>query len=731
MGQARRRQQFINPYWRNNQMPIIKSSKAGSMSGSSGSVPAQVIQTQDIKITDKSISFVGPAMDSCVDKVVKEYVPYFEAEGYQIIFTLQKGISEIIKFTPRWVVLFRCGTNSGFDQELGMNNIIRIIKHLQQLGVRIVYYIDDFLVTSNNNAPIQIAGHCNAVIVATTELKEFFAKVSNFTTPIIHVPTHIDLKTFDFVPKLDYITNIPRYKILMTSGGRVGAILLHEMCSLANERGKEFEDVEWIINSSGVAQLRTLINSFRNLHKTYIDWISLQEYYSLCKSVDVIINPAINKDLDYLIPPAWQNTWLNSKSAVKFTMAGAARIPCISSSIRSYAEAIQDGETGYIVNSANEFLDKILYLKNNPEIAKTIGLKARTNIEENFDIVKRYPLYRDAIIGEYKEIDTSIGILTAKSDGGPGSFAENLRKYVPRLTNNKYKIVDHDAPTVKFIISVAFLNTDTMRAAKTRDPNIKFIQRMDGLPFVSFLGDDSGQQPGEIQKCVMDAMIGNYNMADLIVWQSQWAREQWQPFVDVTKKNVVIYNGVDLEIFNTNGNFMALPGNKTKILHSNWSIFPHKRVDILFDAIKNFPAVDFHCVGNYETIETAQTFQKFTEFPNATYYGPVKVPKQLVNLYRAVDAILFTSEHEGSPNVCLEAMACGCPIIYNKKCNVVPEMFGENLVLGFESIEDLKYIIEVQLEDREFIQSLRRGMALKIKEFDAQEMVKKYLEILI
>jgi glycosyltransferase involved in cell wall biosynthesis len=723
MGQARRRN-MINPFWKDN---ILKPQRQTI------DAPPQVQEAQDIKITDKTICFVGPAMDCCVDKVIKEYVPYFEKEGYQIVFTLQKGMEDIIKWTPRWVVLFRAGTNSDFAQELGMNNMLRIIKHLKQLGVRVVYYMDDFLVTANSNASIQIASDCDAILVATTELKDFFTKLTNFIVPVIHVPTHIYLEVFDFVKKLDYITSIPRYRVLMTSSGRVGAVLLHAMCEKANERWEEFKDVEWIINASGVAQMRTLINSFRNLHKTYIDWVSLEDYYRLCKSVNVIINPASKEDIAVLCPPMWHDAFLNSKSAVKYTMAGAARIPCISSPMRSYVEAIQEGETGYIVNTADEFLTKILYLKDNPDKARLMGEKARIAIEVNFDIAKRYPLYRDAIIGDYKEIDASIGILTAKSDGGPGAFAEVLRKYVPRITNNKYKVVDQDSPAVKLIISVAFLNHEIMRAAKKRDPSIKFTERADGLPFVSYLGDDTGQKPGEIQNVVMDVMLDNFKLSDQIIWQSEFCKKQWARYIDVeSKPNKIIYNGVDLEIFNTTEHCMPFPGNKTKILISSWSIFPHKRADLAIEIAKKYPDIDFHFVGNYFSTDTAKTFQLFSQIPNATYYGPVKAPKQLANLYRGVDALLFTSEHEGCPNSVLEAAACGCPIIYNKKCSVVPEMFGEDLVFGFDNTEDLDYIFNTQLNDEELIQTIRIGLFNKIHEkYTAEIMVKNYYMELI
>jgi glycosyltransferase involved in cell wall biosynthesis len=411
-------------------------------------------------------------------------------------------------------------------------------------------------------------------------------------------------------------------------------------------------------------------------------------------------------------------------------MAGAARIPIISSnSMRSYVEAIKDGETGFIVNSADEFIEKILYLKNNPDKAKEMGAKARKDIEENFDIRKRYPIYRDAIIGVYKEEDLSKGILIGVSDGGPGSFSELMKKYVPKLTNKKYKVTTQDSPSIVAALSVAFLNHEAIQGAKRRT-GLRMVQRMDGLPFVSFLGDDTGQAPGEIQNSVMEVMKQNYDLADYIVWQSEFAKKVWEPYVDTNKVSSVIYNGVDLETFNATSPFMPLPGNKTKILVNSWSLFPHKRADLAIKIASEYPEIEFHFIGNFFSKDTVKTMEEFSKYPNITYYGPIKNLAQIRNFYRAVDAMLFCSEMEGSPNTALEAAACGCPIIYNKACSVVPEMFGEDLVFGFDKAEDLKDIFE-KLNDGNLILPMRQKMLAKIQEFAAEKMVQKYLEVLI
>lgn len=714
MGEHKRR--AGRPFWASNQKLVMPRNAAQPCA------PLRVQAVKDIKITDKSICFVAPRADCCVDKVVKEYVPYFESEGYQIIFTAQKGMEEIIKFAPRWVVLFRVGTNPEFGQEIGLNNTVRLIKHLQRVGVRVVYYIDDFLVNANKNSPISIAALCDAIIVATTELKTFFQNIPSISVPILHVHTHVDVPVFDFVPKLDYITSIDKYKVLMTSSGRVGASLLYDMCKKAEERHTEFDDVEWIINASGVSQMRTLINEFRNLHKMYIDWSPLNAYYSLCKSVDVILNPASKEDIAYICPPQWQDAWLNSKSAVKYTMAGAARIPCLSSPMLSYTESIKDGETGYILNSADEFLDKILYLKDNKEEARRIGNNARKDIEEEYHIAKVFPKYRDAITGDLKVEDPTIGILTAKSDGGPGSFNTTFEKYITQQPNSKYRLTYLDTPSVKHILSVAFLHHDVMQAAKKRDPSIQFIQRMDGLPFVSYLGDETGIPIGEIQTSVMEVMQKNYDMADLIVWQSEFAKRVWAPYVDTTKESVIIYNGVDLNIFNTNGSKFPL-ADGFNVLCVNHSLFKHKRVDLIEEYVKKYPNVNFTLVGIYTDLSVITDVNIWSQFPNVTYIGPTSSSdegrRRLASIYRAADVLMFTSEMEGCPNTVLEATACGLPVIYNEAIDVVPEILGDKCY----QLKDFEDVVAGKKQPIE-------GLAELAKKYSAENMVKNYLEIL-
>lgn len=368
----------------------------------------EVVQTNNIDYAGNTIAFLIPALDCTVEKCIKEYVPFFQLDNYQVTATLQTQANDLIALAPRAVVLFRTGTGQQFSH---ISTILNVIHRLQSVGVRAVYYIDDFLWFANHRTPLQIAHNCDAVIVSTHALRDFLLKLDTYDKPVIHVPTHIDIATIDRLPKHPYIGNIKdKFKIFISSSNQLGIPLLLEIMQIANSQLADFEDVQWIVSAAGVAQVRALTNEFRKLHKAYFDWMPLTEYYSICKSVDLILNLAQPNDIAPFALPEHRQIWLDSKSAVKYTLAGACRIPVISSPMAAYVDAITQDHTGYIATTAQEFVDKILYLKRNPNIAAAVGQAARQDVEANFHIAKRYPLYRDAIIGTLPDDDPHVAI---------------------------------------------------------------------------------------------------------------------------------------------------------------------------------------------------------------------------------------------------------------------------------------------------------------------------------
>lgn len=573
---------------------------------------------------------------------------------------------------------------------------------------------------------------CDTVIVSNPTLRDILVNQLRIPIPVVIVPTHMSLQNFDGAPAMkDAFSN--RFKILMTSGGRIGANDIYEICELANEDEDLAKSVSWIFNCSGVAEIRSLINKFRNLDKYYVDWVSLSSYYGLAKSVNLIIHPARPEDLAYVCPEENRQDWLDSKCEVKYTLAGAARIPIISTPTRSYKEAIKEGENGFLANSPTEFIAKIKMLRDDSGLCKQIGENARRDVEQRYEVSKRYPLYRDSIIGALPKVRPSFlnrFVHTKKTlfippiEGGPRTFYENMKKILPQVSNFKWEVVENiEGATAS--VAIAFVLGDYILDEKERRPEMKVLYRLDGLPT---------NYQGELDPTNLAAMQRIFPKADKLIWQSQHCKNMWMARklipegVDPT--GTIIHNGVNLEIFSANGPNYGLPSSaKYNFLHLNWSTFPHKRLDLLQEIIKSYknnPDVRFYLLGNYVSTNQIENMTFWKDFPNATYIGVMKnqtaeAKNILASLFRASTALLFTSEMEGSPNTVLEALGCGCPVIYNDAVDIVPEILGSCCL----PLSQMDTILNDEMRD-----GMKKSMLQIAPRYSIQVCAEKYLKVL-
>jgi len=69
------------------------------------------------------------------------------------------------------------------------------------------------------------------------------------------------------------------------------------------------------------------------------------------------------------------------------TEAALMEKPIIASNIGGIPEIVKDNETGYLcdINNPDEWIERIHFLLNNPDVAKRFGEKARRFVAENFD----------------------------------------------------------------------------------------------------------------------------------------------------------------------------------------------------------------------------------------------------------------------------------------------------------------------------------------------------------
>jgi glycosyltransferase involved in cell wall biosynthesis len=73
-----------------------------------------------------------------------------------------------------------------------------------------------------------------------------------------------------------------------------------------------------------------------------------------------------------------------AKSAIKYTEAAAVGVPTVASRTAVFAEAIRDGETGFLADSADAWTDRLERLARDPNLRLTIGAAARQ------DVLQRY-----------------------------------------------------------------------------------------------------------------------------------------------------------------------------------------------------------------------------------------------------------------------------------------------------------------------------------------------------
>lgn len=114
-----------------------------------------------------------------------------------------------------------------------------------------------------------------------------------------------------------------------------------------------------------------------------------------------------------------------------------------------------------------------------------------------------------------------------------------------------------------------------------------------------------------------------------------------------------------------------IPGKLLFVGH----VLPSKGVYELMNACKQFDGIELHIIGKAEEPVRSELLQMASEKDGGTWLkmrGEIPHDEVLREMMSAV-AFVFPSYTEGFPNVILEAMACGCPIV-TTTVGAIPEM---------------------------------------------------------
>lgn len=111
--------------------------------------------------------------------------------------------------------------------------------------------------------------------------------------------------------------------------------------------------------------------------------------------------------LDIGVYPLVDDEWSRGKAGLKIIQYQAAGLPCVASDVPLSREQLRDGETGFLVGSEDEWVDRLEQLVRDP------GLRARMGEAGRKDAVAGYS--HEVIAGRYRAaIDEAVGQISAR-----------------------------------------------------------------------------------------------------------------------------------------------------------------------------------------------------------------------------------------------------------------------------------------------------------------------------
>jgi glycosyltransferase involved in cell wall biosynthesis len=298
------------------------------------------------------------------------------------------------------------------------------------------------------------------------------------------------------------------------------------------------------------------------------------------------------------------------------------------------------------------------------------------------------------IFNRYQKGKTNIfiSIYPQNKGGGSNTFSFNLKKWLLK-NKDKYHLVHNIFKADKAIVIADKIDIRTIEKAKEKGCFI--IHRLD-----EYVEPDEDEFRRKKHSYIKELN----RFADVTVYQSNFVFENMHPFLDYPEKYEIIHNGADPKEFYPN----EKPGEF--IGHITWGVGDKKRLDILYETIKQNPDEKFLLIGNHN-----KSRYNFTSLPHVTYAGQV-TRRDILHYLHQMKFLFFPSEKDPCPNTAVESIMAGVPVCYNliggtkeivKDCG--------------EPIERFEYLLNHREEYRQ--------KCFHRKDLYIDDVIKKYLSI--
>jgi glycosyltransferase involved in cell wall biosynthesis len=577
---------------------------------------------------------------------------------------------------------------------------------------------------------------------------------------INHIPPGVNCNSFTKGPSnIRWKYNIKDDEVVLISVGRlISGKGFEFLIDGFNEVIKEVQNLKLIIVGDGVlkSKLEKKVAEFRIQDKVIfagkINHRELPKYYS---AADIFLLLSSYEN--------FSNVILEAK---------ACELPIIATNVGGFPLQIKDGINGFLVNYGDlrSLKEKIIYLAKNSNIREKMGKLNRQEVLEKYSweetAIKVMSLYEKVKNNKKKKI---LFLIPNLSGGGAERVMSNLLNYfssefkvitvffnnnhVYPLTNDcKVYYLDNDLPRIGFIkklmriiylrnvikkekpdVALSFLTNLYLitSAIFPRRLNVKLI--ISERNTISYILKFSKNKM--IKRILFKTL---YKKVDNIIAVSKGVKEDLMKTFNLPQEKIrVIYNPHDIdkiqELSKEQINHPWLVDKKYPVIINVGRLTYQKGQDILLKAFKIVnERIESRLIilGEGPLLNKLKGLGKELGIENKVdFVGFQKNPFAFIS---RSDVFVLSSRWEGFPNVLIEAMACGVPVISTDCPSGTNEIIedGVNGLLVPIEVDKLAESIIWILTNIEFSKRIARMGQESVRKYDKFKIFEDYLKVI-
>jgi len=528
-----------------------------------------------------------------------------------------------------------------------------------------------------------------------------------------------------------------------------------------NEAIKEVQNLKLIIVGDGVlkSKLEKKVTEFKIQDKVIfagrINHKELPKYYS---SADIFLLCSLYESFSIVV--------LEAK---------ATELPIIAVNAGFLPMLTKDGVNGFLVDYGNleSLKEKILYLAKNPNIRERMGKLNRQEVIEKYS----WEETAEKVMSLYEKVKKNrdnnrkaLFLIPNLSGGGAERVMSNLLNYFssefkvitvffnnnhvyPLPNDCKDYYLDNDLPRIGFVkklmriiylrnvikkekpdVALSFLTNLYLitSAIFPRRLNVKLI--ISERNTISYILKYSKNKM--IKKIILKIL---YKKVDNIIAVSKGVKEDLMKTFNLPPKKIkVIYNPHDIdklqELSREQIDHPWLVDKKYPVIINVGSLTYKKGQDILLKAFKIVSEkIESRLIilGDGPLLKQLKDLAKELGIENKVdFAGFQKNPFAFI---ARSDVFVLSSRWEGFPNVLIEAMACGVPVI-STDChsgpNEVINNYENGILVRVENIQQLVDAINLLLTDKKLMLKIKTNCIKSVEYLDKKKITKEYLKFI-